>query len=60
MTNVKRDLGSKPIVEMTDEELVSQFNKSVRRLKYIEIVADAIIGTVIVSTVVGTLLALVL
>ena len=51
----KVDLGKKPIVEMTDEEVISQFKKSIRRLRYIQITADIIVGGVI-----GAILAFVL
>ena len=55
MLSVNKDLGSKPIVEMTDEEVISQFKKPIRRFKYIQITAEIIVGAVI-----GAILALML
>ena len=40
-------MNNKPIVQMTDEEVISQFKKSIRRLRYIQITADIIVGAVI-------------
>ena len=48
-------MNNKPIVQMTDEEIISQFKKSIRRLRYIQITTDIFIGSVI-----GAILAFVL
>jgi hypothetical protein len=41
----------KPIVEMTDEELVKQFKRKLTKLRYIQIAMDTVIGAVTIGAV---------
>ena len=41
----------KPIVEMSDDELIKQFKSGLTKLRVIQIAADVVIGAVIIGAV---------